>query len=274
MQRNDHLKQAENQEFDICIIGGGATGAGCLLDAQSRGLKAILIEKHDFASETSSKSTKLIHGGVRYLEQAVKQADLNQYHMVKKALRERLTLIRNAPHLGLQFPRRGRETSGILADQRDGGLGTTHAIGPEADAAAGNGFQRRPHRRFELLLGQGTLAAWDQGDDEVGVARIALGGGAAHARPTAGDAGGAERGEDRGDLRALPQDGGGAADGDIGIGQGRTGGQFQRHGGAAAIGGGDEVRGDERDQGDRKDEEAGRPRQRGPAMPEAPAEQC
>ncbi|WP_138989409.1 glycerol-3-phosphate dehydrogenase/oxidase [Larkinella sp. C7] len=99
MQRTDHLKEAENQEFDICIIGGGATGAGCLLDAQSRGLKAILIEKHDFASETSSKSTKLIHGGVRYLEQAVKQADLNQYHMVKKALRERLTLIRNAPHL-------------------------------------------------------------------------------------------------------------------------------------------------------------------------------
>ncbi|GAB3917324.1 glycerol-3-phosphate dehydrogenase/oxidase [Larkinella terrae] len=99
MQRTDHLEQAENQEFDICIIGGGATGAGCLLDAQSRGLKAILVEKHDFASETSSKSTKLIHGGVRYLEQAVKQADLNQYHMVKKALRERLTLIHNAPHL-------------------------------------------------------------------------------------------------------------------------------------------------------------------------------
>ncbi|MGA0559534.1 glycerol-3-phosphate dehydrogenase/oxidase [Larkinella sp. VNQ87] len=99
MDRSYHLQQAENQEFDLCIIGGGATGAGCLLDAQSRGLKAILIEKHDFASETSSKSTKLIHGGVRYLEQAVKQADLNQYHMVKKALRERLTLIRNAPHL-------------------------------------------------------------------------------------------------------------------------------------------------------------------------------
>ncbi|WP_234734870.1 glycerol-3-phosphate dehydrogenase/oxidase [Tellurirhabdus bombi] len=99
MHRLNQLQQAENEEFDICIIGGGATGAGCLLDAQSRGLKAILVEKHDFASETSSKSTKLIHGGVRYLEQAVKQADLNQYHMVKKALRERLTLIHNAPHL-------------------------------------------------------------------------------------------------------------------------------------------------------------------------------
>lgn len=99
MSRTAQQQQAISQVFDICIIGGGATGAGCLLDAQSRGLKAILIEKHDFASETSSKSTKLIHGGVRYLEQAVKQADLNQYHMVKKALRERLTLIQNAPHL-------------------------------------------------------------------------------------------------------------------------------------------------------------------------------
>ncbi|WP_128546225.1 glycerol-3-phosphate dehydrogenase/oxidase [Larkinella soli] len=99
MQRAQQLERADSEEFDICIIGGGATGAGCLLDAQSRGLKAILIEKHDFASETSSKSTKLIHGGVRYLEQAVKKADLNQYHMVKKALHERLTLIRNAPHL-------------------------------------------------------------------------------------------------------------------------------------------------------------------------------
>lgn len=104
MTRPDQLHQAETQEFDVCIIGGGATGAGCLLDAQSRGLKAILIEKHDFASETSSKSTKLIHGGVRYLEQAVKQADLNQYHMVKKALRERITLIRNAPHLAHPLP--------------------------------------------------------------------------------------------------------------------------------------------------------------------------
>jgi len=99
MSRTAQQQQAISQVFDICIIGGGATGAGCLLDAQSRGLKAVLIEKHDFASETSSKSTKLIHGGVRYLEQAVKQADLNQYHMVKKALRERLTLIQNAPHL-------------------------------------------------------------------------------------------------------------------------------------------------------------------------------
>lgn len=104
MNRSTQLHLARTQHFDVCIIGGGATGAGCLLDTRSRGLNAILIEKRDFASETSSKSTKLIHGGVRYLEQAVKQADLHQYHMVKKALRERLTLIRNAPHLAHPLP--------------------------------------------------------------------------------------------------------------------------------------------------------------------------
>ncbi len=85
--------------YDICIIGGGATGAGCALDAQSRGLKTILIEKNDFASGTSSKSTKLIHGGVRYLEQAVKKLSIGQFKMVIKALKERQTLLTIAPHI-------------------------------------------------------------------------------------------------------------------------------------------------------------------------------
>jgi glycerol-3-phosphate dehydrogenase len=75
-----------NQTFDICIIGGGATGAGVALDATLRGYKVLLIEKGDFASQTSSKSTKLVHGGVRYLEQAVKQLDWQQFKMVYKAL--------------------------------------------------------------------------------------------------------------------------------------------------------------------------------------------
>lgn len=90
-----------NQTFDICIIGGGATGAGVALDATLRGYKVLLIEKGDFASQTSSKSTKLVHGGVRYLEQAVKQLDWQQFKMVYKALHERKTLLQNAPHLAL-----------------------------------------------------------------------------------------------------------------------------------------------------------------------------
>lgn len=92
-------KIAENAHFDICIIGGGATGAGCALDAASRGMKVLLVEQNDFGSATSGKSTKLIHGGVRYLEQAVKKLSVEQYKMVRKALKERSTLLNIAPHI-------------------------------------------------------------------------------------------------------------------------------------------------------------------------------
>ena len=63
------LRDSENK-FDVLIIGGGASGAGCALDAASRGLKVALVERDDFACGTSSRSTKLVHGGVRYLEKA------------------------------------------------------------------------------------------------------------------------------------------------------------------------------------------------------------
>lgn len=79
-------------EWDICIIGGGATGLGAAVDAASRGLKTILFEKYDFAKGTSSRSTKLVHGGVRYLEQ------LN-IKLVLEALNERGLMLKNAPHL-------------------------------------------------------------------------------------------------------------------------------------------------------------------------------
>ena len=100
MNRREQISKLQaTKEFDICIIGAGATGAGIALDATLRGLKVILIDKSDFAGQTSSKSTKLIHGGVRYLEQAVKKLDWEQYKMVRKSLRERETLLKNAPHL-------------------------------------------------------------------------------------------------------------------------------------------------------------------------------
>lgn len=83
---------ADVKEFDICIIGGGATGLGTALDAASRGLKTVLFEQHDFASGTSSRSTKLVHGGVRYLQQG-------NIKLVMEALKERGLLLRNAPHL-------------------------------------------------------------------------------------------------------------------------------------------------------------------------------
>ena len=67
--RENTLKELTSKEFDVLIVGGGITGAGIALDAASRGMSVALVEKNDFASGTSSKSTKLIHGGLRYLKQ-------------------------------------------------------------------------------------------------------------------------------------------------------------------------------------------------------------
>ena len=93
MNRNKMIQQLESRpEWDVCIIGGGATGLGTALDAASRGFKTILFEQHDFAKGTSSRSTKLVHGGVRYLQQG-------NIKLVMEALKERGLLLKNAPHL-------------------------------------------------------------------------------------------------------------------------------------------------------------------------------
>eukprot|EP00053_Salpingoeca_punica_P011770 m.104962 g.104962 ORF g.104962 m.104962 type:complete len:596 (+) comp15772_c0_seq1:27-1814(+) len=97
--RQHQLSTLRSQSFDMVVIGGGATGAGVALDAVTRGLRVALIERDDFASGTSSKSTKLLHGGVRYLEKAVMKLDKDQFHLVEEALAERATALRNAPHL-------------------------------------------------------------------------------------------------------------------------------------------------------------------------------
>ncbi len=104
-RRVDHRAALERSEpFDLLVVGGGATGAGIALDAVSRGLSVALIERFDLSSGTSSRSTKLIHGGVRYLEKAVKQLDRTQFALVRDALHERAVLIRNAPHLCHPLP--------------------------------------------------------------------------------------------------------------------------------------------------------------------------
>ncbi|MCO5579436.1 hypothetical protein L7F22_033291 [Adiantum nelumboides] len=90
--------------LDLLIIGGGATGCGCALDGATRGLKVGLVERDDFASGTSSRSTKLVHGGVRYLEKAVFQMDMGQLKLVFHALDERYHMLRNAPHLCAPLP--------------------------------------------------------------------------------------------------------------------------------------------------------------------------
>ena len=91
-QREKFLHKINDETYDLVIIGGGITGAGILLDASSRGKKCLLIEKNDFASGTSSKSTKLIHGGLRYLKNL-------EFKMVSDVGRERNIAFQNAPHL-------------------------------------------------------------------------------------------------------------------------------------------------------------------------------
>lgn len=94
MTRDEMLKQARERSrpWDMIIVGGGATGAGVAVDAATRGYSVLLLEQHDFGKGTSSRSTKLVHGGVRYLE----QGDVS---LVMEALKERGLLRQNAPHL-------------------------------------------------------------------------------------------------------------------------------------------------------------------------------
>src|SRR6201993_3392659 len=86
------IEQMNNSSFDVLIIGGGITGAGIALDATARGLKVALIEMQDFASGTSGRSTKLIHGGLRYLKQL-------EFKLVAEVGKEREIIHRIAPHL-------------------------------------------------------------------------------------------------------------------------------------------------------------------------------
>src|ERR1043166_6296188 len=91
------VRRLADEPFDVLGIGGGITGARCALDAATRGLRTALVERDDFASGTSSKSSKLVHGGLRYLQQG-------EVRLVYQALHERQRLRRNAPHLVRVLP--------------------------------------------------------------------------------------------------------------------------------------------------------------------------
>ncbi len=97
-QRADLIERLKAPHtYDIAIIGGGATGLGVALDAAARGFSVVLVESHDFAKGTSSRATKLVHGGVRYLAQG-------NISLVREALHERTRLLANAPHLAQPLP--------------------------------------------------------------------------------------------------------------------------------------------------------------------------
>ena len=91
------LDRLASEEFDVLVVGGGITGCGVALDAATRGLRTALVERDDFASGTSSKSSKLVHGGLRYLQQ-------KEIRLVYDALHERQRALRNAPHLVRVLP--------------------------------------------------------------------------------------------------------------------------------------------------------------------------
>ena len=95
--RGESVRRLGDDPFDLLVVGGGITGVGVALDASSRGLRTALIERDDFASGTSSKSSKLAHGGLRYLQQG-------EIRLVYEALRERQRLLHNAPHLVKMLP--------------------------------------------------------------------------------------------------------------------------------------------------------------------------
>src|SRR5215831_11147274 len=99
MNRDEMLARvpARSAPWDLVVVGGGATGAGVAVDAATRGYTVLLLEQHDFGKGTSSRSTKLVHGGVRYLEQG-------NISLVMEALKERGILLQNAPHLVHDLP--------------------------------------------------------------------------------------------------------------------------------------------------------------------------
>lgn len=111
LDRNSTIKQMENEHFDLLVVGGGITGSGIALDAVNRGLKVGLIERNDFASGTSSRSGKLIHGGLKYLQKL-------DFNVIKEIGSERDIVYNNARHLvypiKMNFPLIKKESYNLL----------------------------------------------------------------------------------------------------------------------------------------------------------------
>jgi glycerol-3-phosphate dehydrogenase len=147
------LERLATETFDVLVVGGGITGAGVALDAASRGLRTALVERDDFASGTSSRSSKLVHGGLRYLSQG-------EYGLVAQALAERQRLLRNAPHLVRPLPflipsygsraRMGAVSSALRLYDLAGGFRIGHL---HRRLAVREAVARTPSLRTEALAG-------------------------------------------------------------------------------------------------------------------------
>ncbi|XP_030377762.1 glycerol-3-phosphate dehydrogenase, mitochondrial [Scaptodrosophila lebanonensis] len=102
--RQEHLHALTRTEFDVLIIGGGAAGCGCALDAAARGLKTALVEAADFASGYTSKSSKVIDGGPTALQNSIQSLDVAQLNLLRQAMKERAVMLKIAPHLNRPMP--------------------------------------------------------------------------------------------------------------------------------------------------------------------------
>jgi glycerol-3-phosphate dehydrogenase len=152
-QRRASLLRVANEVFDIVVVGGGVTGCGSALDAATRGLSVALVEQRDFASGTSSRSSKLIHGGLRYLEQ-------RDFALVREALRERSLLLRHiCPHLVRPVPflfplahhwERAYIGAGVLLYDMLGGAG---AVPMHRHLSRGKALDLAPALRPDALVG-------------------------------------------------------------------------------------------------------------------------
>ena len=158
------LTRMAEDRFDVLVIGGGITGVGIALDAAARGLSVALVEKDDFAAGTSGRSSRLVHGGLRYLEQG-------EFGLVRESLRERGILFRLAPHLVRPIPmymlagdlrrratyRAGLTAYEVLAAGRNIGYHTPVSAGWVAEAIPGFGGRSRGFRYFECQVDDARL---------------------------------------------------------------------------------------------------------------------
>ena len=137
IERSQALAALAEDEFDVVVVGGGITGAGVALDAATRGYSVALLERADFASGTSSRSSKLVHGGLRYLQ----NFDLG---LVREALLERQLMVALAPHLVRPLPLVVPAFDGARPDRLVGvGLNLYDVMSVDATAAS----RRRPLAR-------------------------------------------------------------------------------------------------------------------------------
>jgi len=184
--RTANLTRMAEDPFDVLVIGGGITGTGIALDAAARGLSVALVEKDDFAAGTSGRSSRLVHGGLRYLEHG-------EFGLVRESLRERGILLRLAPHLVRPVPiympaddlrsrvryRAGLTAYEVLAAGRNVGYHRAVGAGRVAEAIGGFGGRSRGFRYFECQVDDARLT--------IEVARAAQAAGAVlanHARVT------------------------------------------------------------------------------------------